>query len=342
MFIFLLGRILLNFSQNETDLKVGIANRGVVHHDTEQAVPLEDWFRIVSETNTFDYVDKTPPEDEIDLYRKYSERYNLPILCGGWFYTIGSDDHLLFRHLENAAKLGTLFHNVQIKAKHADGYDATNEQIVDIYLKAFEHGDRLGCQPCFELHINMWSENFMRIFEVAEEIERRGVPFRMTLDHSHIIFKMDNEFEMNLFNLSHNIKNGSLILDPYIKGNVAQKLIYRNYVSLLHARSVIPNNPKNIMASHPDGSVGRGVQYPFVEPMEGQFHSTWEERKLEPWKEVVRQLLDYHFEGESSPLKFISTEFIPATDYGAGNTYSLLNNSIACAKWIKREIAVRS
>ena len=100
-------------------------------------------------------------------------------------------------------------------------------------MRVSEYGDRLGCTPCFELHINMWSEDFLRIFEVAEEIEKRGVPFRMTLDHSHIIFKMDNDFEMNLFNLSQNIQNGSLILDPYIKGNVAQRLIDKNYVNML-------------------------------------------------------------------------------------------------------------
>ena len=326
---------------NGMGLKVGIANRGVVHHDSEKVVSLEDWFKIVSEANTFDYVDKTPPEDEIYLYRKYSEKYELPILCGGWFYTIGSDENLLFKHLENAVLLGTRYHNVQIKAKHADGYDVTNEQIIDIYMRVSEYGDRLGCTPCFELHINMWSEDFLRIFDVADEIERRGVPFRMTLDHSHIIFKIDNDFEMNLFNLADNIKNQKLILDPYKKGNVAEKLINRNYVNLMHARSVIPNNPKNITATHPNGSVGRGVQYPFLRPLGGQFHTAWDGRKLEPWKEVVRQLLDYHFKENNSPLKLISTEFIPATDYGAGNTYSLLSNSVACAKWIKEQIALR-
>ena len=331
----------MNFFKNGKELKVGIANRGVVHHNSEKVVSLEDWFMIVSEAKVFDYVDKTPAEDEINLYRKFSEKYNLPILCGGWFYTVGIDDHLLFKHLENATGLGTKFHNVQIKSKHADGYNVTNEQIVDLYLRSSEYGDRLGCRPCFEIHINMWSEDFSRIFEVAEEVEKRGVPFRMTLDHSHIIFKMDNDFEMNLFDLSHKIETGKLILDPYSEGNVAQRLIQKNYVNLLHARSVIPNNPKNIMAAHPDGSVGRGVQYPFLEPLEGQFHSVWDESKLEPWKEVIRRLLDYHYKTVNSPLKLISTEFIPATDYGEGNTYSLLNNSIACAKWIKDEITLR-
>lgn len=334
-------RLLMNHDKNETDLKLGIAYRGILHHNFEPAVSLDEWFMRVSECGAFDYVDKTPPEDQFNQYFKLSEKYNLPILCGGWFYTIGLDDHLLFKHLENGAKLGTLFHNVQIKLKHADGYHVTNDQIVDIYLRSADYGDRVGCLPCFEIHINMWSEDFTRIFEVAEEVEKRGVPFRLTLDHSHIIFKIDNDFEMSLFDLSENVRNGSVVLDPYCEGNIAQRLTQKNYVNLLHARSVIPNNPKNITAIHPDGSVGRGVQYPFLQPLEGEFHSSWDEYKLEPWKEIVRQLLDYHHLFKKSPLRLISTEFIPATDYGEGNRYSLFNNSVACANWIKSEIDLR-
>ena len=314
---------------------IGIAYRGVLHNNFEDPVPLEKWFAKVSEANTFDYVDKTPPFEEIGLYEKYSLKYNLPLLCGGWFYILGKDEDLLFKHLEQGSNLGTKLHNVQIKLMHADGYQATNEQIVEIYLRSAEYGEKIGCIPCFEIHINMWSEDFIRIFEVAKKVESYGVPFRMTLDHSHIIFKIDNVHEMNLFNLSSHIKKRNLILDPYKDGNVAQRLIEKNFVNLLHARSVIPNNPKNINAYHPDGSIGRGVQYPFIEPSLDEYHSKWEENKLEPWKEVVRRLIEYNKKEKKSPLKFISTEFIPATDYGEGNKYSLLNNSIACAKWIR-------
>jgi hypothetical protein len=119
---------------------------------------------------------------------------------------------------------------------------------------------------------------------------------------------------------------------------VTQRLINLNYVNLLHARSVIPNNPKNITAQHPDGTIGRGVQYPFVRPLPGDYHSLWNESKLEPWKEVVRQMIAYHNKQNISPLRYISTEFIPATDYGEGNKYSLFESSVACAKWIRNEI----
>ena len=94
-------------------------------------------------------------------------------------------------------------------------------------------------------------------------------------------------------------------------------------------------NPKNIKAKHPDGSIGRGVQYPFIKPLPGEYHSNWDESKLDSWKEVVKQLIYYHSQNEQSPLRYISTEFIPATDYGEGNKYSLFENSVACAQWIK-------
>ena len=85
--------------------------------------------------------------------------------------------------------------------------------------------------------------------------------------------------------------------------------------------------------------MGRGVQYPFIEPGAGEWHSRWDERALEPWKEVIRQLARYHGSSPASPLQLVSTEFIPFTDYGQGAHYSLLDNSVACARWIRREFA---
>ena len=105
----------------------------------------------------------------------------------------------------------------------------------------------------------------------------------------------------------------------------------------MHARSVIPNNPKNIKAKHSDGSIGRGVQYPFIKPLDGEFHSKWDEQKLKPWKEVIKKMIKYHYKYDSS-LECISTEFIPATDYGENNTYSLFNNAVGCAEWIRSKI----
>ena len=138
-----------------------------------------------------------------------------------------------------------------------------------------------------------------------------------------------------MFNLSNQLKEKKIILDPFQEGNISEHWINKGYVWLMHARSAIPNNPKNIGGKHPDGSVGRGVQYPFIKPLDGQYHSEWDETKLEPWKEVVRKVIKHHYTHESS-LECITTEFIPLTDYGEGSTYSLLDNAVACAEWIRK------
>jgi hypothetical protein len=326
--------LLIKLAKN---LKIGIAHRGVLHHSDEESVSLDDWFNEISLSNAFDYVDKTPPKKDFNQYKKLSEKYNLPLLCSGWFYQLGKDENLILENLKMGAELGSKYHNVQIFLHHADGHELTDQEIANVYLKVSDYGEKIGCLPCFEIHINMWSENFLRINSVARIVQEEGGTFRMTLDHSHVVFKMNNEVELGMFGLAEQLENKQIILDPFQEGNISEQWINQGIVSLMHARSVIPNNPKNIKAKHPDGSVGRGVQYPFVKPLEGQFHEEWNEQKLEPWKEVIRKMIKYHYDNDSF-LECISTEFIPSTDYGENNTYSLLDNAVGCAKWIRSEI----
>ena len=106
----------------------------------------------------------------------------------------------------------------------------------------------------------------------------------------------------------------------------------------MHARSTVPNNPKNINAKHPDGSIGRGIQYPFIQPKPGEYHENWDAKLLEHWKLVVTSLINYHYSNQQSPLRQITTEFITPTDYGGGFKYSVFENNVACAKWIKKSI----
>jgi len=320
-------------------LKIGIANRGVLHHNSETNVSLEDWFKEVSQSKAFDYVDKTPSKEDFNQFQKYSEKYDLPILCGGWFYRLGKDDDLLKENLKLGAELGSKFHNVQIFLHHNDGHILSDNEIAEKYLEIYEFGEKTGCLPCFEIHINMWSEAFLRIENVANIVRNKGAIYRMTLDHSHVIFKIDNKEEIGMFDLKNQLINKNIILDPFVDGNISDKWINEGLIWLMHARSVIPNNPKNIKARHPDGSVGRGVQYPFIKPLPGQYHTEWDESKLNHWKEVIIKMLKYHFEN-NSPLECISTEFIPATDYGEGNTYSLFDNAVACANWIREEMNI--
>ena len=84
-----------------------------------------------------------------------------------------------------------------------------------------------------------------------------------------------------------------------------------------------------------NGEAGRGVQYPFIQPQPGEYVAQWEAAKLEPWKMVIRQLFEYLREDSAVPLAQISTEFIPFPDYGGGHGYSIFENSVACAKWLR-------
>ena len=314
-------------------LLVGITGNAVVHSDQDN-FDVDTRFRMAREAG-FDYYDKTPPPGELEIYQKASAKYGLPIRAGGFYYTRGRDEPLLEEHLRMAKELGSVVQNVQIRTLDADGKPVTDAEVAETYLLAAEWGDRLGVTPCFEVHINMWSEHYGRVSRVGELVEKRGVKFNITLDHSHVIFKMDNPREQEIQNMRADIESGSVVLDPFQPGNVASEWIARNYVRHAHARPAVPANPVNIRAKHPDGSYGRGVQYPFIQPKPGEWHAEWSGEQLKPWKEVVRQLLTHHAARTDSALGQISMEIIPATDYGAGAGYSLFDHNIACAQWIR-------
>ena len=326
-------------------LLFGITESGIMHTDEDPNISLENKFQMVKSSGVYDYLDKTPLKEDINRYLRYSEKYDLPILAGGWYYVLGRDEELLMDNLRIGAQLGSIVHNTQIIMDHADGTLVTNDQVAEIYIKAYEFGESVGCIPTFEVHVNMWSEDFRRVEIVAEQVKRKGVPFRMTLDHSHVIFKIDNPIEQDVFSIGKSIDSGDLVLDPNKNNHICGKWINKGFVGHCHARSTVPNNPKNIwqhhscleelVSQHPKNTVGRGIQYPFIRPKKGQWHSDWQESMLEPWKEVIIQLMMYHQNNNESFLRTISTEFIPFPDYGGGAKYSIFENSIACAEWLR-------
>ena len=319
-----------------SQLMLGITEKGILYKDQNRAIDLDTRFRMVKESGIFDYYDKTPEDPNLlDDYLRASEKYDIPILAGGWTYQLGSDEQLFKDKLQLSAKLGSKVHNTQIRMRHADGHLVSDEEVFRFYMEAAELGERCGCYPTLEVHIKMWSEDYRRVSTVANMVEDHGIPFRMTLDHSHVIFKIDNEVEQRVFDIKSAIDSGDLVLDPFKQGSICQEWINRGFVNHCHARTAVPNNPRNTCYTYADGSPGRGVQYPFFAPEPVQFPGEWAEYKLEPWKEVVRQLLRYHAANEDSKLGQISTEFIPGPDYGRGHGYSMFDNSVACARWIK-------
>lgn len=317
-------------------MKLGITEKGIINTKAME-FDLDTRFRMVAESGAYDYYDKTPEDPaEADAYMAASEKYDVPIRAGGWFYKLVQDEPLVKQKLELSARLGSIVHNTQIKANHADDHLVTNDEVMAIYLQAAEWGDQCGCTPTFEVHINMCSEDFRRISQLADMVEARGVPFRFTLDHSHVIFKIDNVVEQKVFDIASAVESGELVLDPFKEGSIRKQWIERGFVQHAHARAAIPNNPRNTFYQYEDGSPGRGAQYPFIEPGPGEYVAPWNESKLEPWKEVVRQLFTYHASHADSPLSQVSTEFIPGPDYGAGHGYSQFEHSVACAKWLRK------
>ena len=322
--------------RNTRDLKFGCTANGTTHQDTN--IPdIATKVRMVKEAGVFDYFDRSPPDEEFGALLKASEANDLPVLASGWFYTLGRDEPLFEQNIHKARLLGTKVHNVQVMTKHVDGHVASNDEVAEFYVRAHEIGMRQGVVPCFEVHVNMWSEHLGRVERVAALVKQRGLPFYMTLDHSHVIFKIDNPREQMVQDMKADIDAGRLILDPAKPGNVAKKWIDANFVHHAHARCAVPANPINTWAKHPDGGFGRGIQYPFIKPKPGEYLAAWDETKLEPWKRVVRDLLAYHATHEASPIRQISCEHIPAVDYGAGHKYSIFEQNVACARWMREE-----
>lgn len=316
-------------------LLFGIQTNGIKHTHDDPMPDVATRFAMVREAGVFDYVDKTPDPDQVEDFRAASARYGLPVRAGGWFYTLGADEALLEDNLRLGADLGSVAHNTQIKLHHADGHVVTDEEVMAAYLRAAEVGAQVGCLPCFEVHVNMWSEDFPRVARVGRMVEARGAEFNMTLDHSHVIFKIDNPEEQKIFGTAEKVASGELILDPFTPGNVIEEWISAGWVRHCHARAAVPNNPRNTPGRHPDGSVGRGIQYPFEQPGPGQYHADWDAALLEPWKEGIRLLMRHHARDPEAKLGQISTEFIPNPDYGEGCRYSLFEQGVACVAWMR-------
>lgn len=328
------------------DLKIGICEPGIRHASANEPASIDEKFCLVRDAEVFDYIDVTPAPEHVAEFERCAQRHNIPILAGSRNYILGLQEHELFENLRIGAGLGSRVHNTQVFMDHAAGHLVTNDEVMAIYLQAYELGENLGCVPTFETHVNMWSEQFGRVLEVADLVEARGVPFRITLDHSHLIFKIDNPVEQAVFGIEQQVESGELVLDPFQENSIFDQWLARDVVAHCHARSVATNNPKNIWAKHPDinnlrsslhpsSVVGRGIQYPFIEPKAGEWHGTWRESELAVWKRVTEQVMHYHSMRADSVLQTISTEFIPFTDYGEGSRYSLLENNAACAQWLK-------
>lgn len=298
-------------------------------------ISIDREFQLVKEAGVFDYIDWLPRPDIVDECIRCSEKYDLPIYTGTFQYKLGRDDVLLEQDMINAVRCGVKVHNVMLFTHHADGHELSDEEVVDCYLRTYDFAQKIGLTTSFEVHVLCWSEQVKRVSPVAQAVRRAGIPFNFTLDYSHCIFKIGNPAEQDISRIRDDVEAGRVILDPFEAGNLCDEWLNQNMVLFAQLRPVSPNGPPNIWARDDAGNFGRGIQYPFLRPKPGEFHSPWYAYRLEASKEAIRKVMRYHLTHPESPLQYMNTEMISILDYGENAGYSIFEHNIAVAKWIK-------
>jgi len=298
-------------------------------------LPVDEQFRLLKESGVYDHFDRMPQPGQEAEYLRASDRHGIPIRTGLWSYTAGRDEALLERNLALCRSAGGECHNIMLYARHAEERAISDEEVVDFYLRAYEAGDRLGICIAFEVHIYMWSEDFRRVNRVADAVRARGVPFNFVLDHSHVLLKVDNPEEQDACGIRADVEAGRLTIDPYEDGNVLDDWISRNTSVWLQMRPVSPNGPKNLGEMKEGGTWGRACQYPFTKPPPGEWFHAWHAYRVEPSKDIVRRVLRHHRDHADSRLRWITTDMLDMADYGGGVKYSLWDQNVAMATWIR-------
>jgi hypothetical protein len=336
---------------------IGCNGRGAQASGLESPVSLteatvEEQFRLVSQAQVFDSFDRLPMPDMVDTFIRCIDRFNLPVLTASWFYALGGDEPLLLEKLRLCEAVGAKQHNIMVYWHDTQGRPVTNEEVADFYLLSYDAGMRMGIEPTFELHVNMWSEDPRRVALVAELVGNRGVPFHFTLDYSHMIFKMGNSSELKISGIADDVASGRLVLDPFQPGNLVDLWLEMGIVRWLQVRSAAPNGPRNIWSlnnpenavaavppysifPYAEGEPGRGILYPFTMPQPGEWHSPWHRSQLDCTCEVVRKVLAHHHAHPDSGLRAITTEMINRPDYAHNARFSLIEQNAAIARFVR-------
>lgn len=320
---------------------LGCNGRGAQASSLQHPVALEEHsideqFRLVKESGVFDYFDRLPLRSNQAEYEKAMAKYELPVHTCSWFYMLGRDEALLHDNLRICQEVGASCHNIMTFTHHADGHVLSDDEIVAHYLDVYEAGDKLGVIPSFELHVNMWTEQYDRVTPIARRIQAMGIPFHYTLDYSHVIFKIGDEAELDISQCREAVASGAMVLDPFEQGSLCQEWLDLGMVKWVQLRTVGPSQPRNAWALNEQGEPGRGIQYPMVPPEPGQWHSAWHAYMIEPSKEAIRLALRYHLRHPDSPLRYLTTEMINLVDYGLNAKYNLFEQNVAAARFMRQ------
>ncbi|OPK10194.1 xylose isomerase [Pseudomonas sp. VI4.1] len=327
----------------EKTFSIGCNGRGVQlssldHPVKQEELSIREQFRLVKEAGVFDYFDRLPLRSNLGEYLQAIDDFQLPVLTSSWFYTLGdeADDAALLDNLKICSEVGSKVHNIMTFTHDNQGLTLTDSQIIDHYIRAYEFGHGLGVEPSFELHVNMWTEDFRRIEPIALKLREQGVPFNFTLDYSHVIFKINNPQELDISGVRREVESLEMKLDPFEAGSLCEQWLDLNIVKWTQLRVVAPNQPKNLWYQNESGEFARGIQYPITRPAIGEWHSEWNAFLTEPSKEAIRKALRYHITHPDSPLEYITTEMINLPDYGAAAKYNLFEQNIEAARFIRR------
>lgn len=316
---------------------IGINIDGVLDHDGLPWPSPAERFARVAASGAFNYIEKNfNPDEDVGPYPELAAQHGLPLRVMGGIYLAGQDEARIADEIMLAGRLGARVFNMQLFARHADGHALSDQEVASQFLFALDHGTAHGCLPSFEVHIDMWSEDFRRIERVAAILARQHVTLRITLDHSHLLFKIDSPQELAASGIADDVAAGRLTLRPDAESEPVYAMWLREgWVAHAHARSVQVAGQPNPWMARGDGRPGRGVQYPLAQPPEGGYHQHWEEAALRPWKLAVQHMLAFKARNPACPLAQVSCEFIPFADYGGGARYSIFDQNLACAQWLR-------
>ena len=300
------------------------------------ATPLSR-FEAVRDAGIFDYINWVPGPSVLSACVSAAEKTGIPMLTGNIITTLGKSDSTVDETMRNARRAGVELVNVMLETYHVDGHELTDDEIVDCFMRFAQAGDAVGVGVSFEVHVDCWTEKYKRVTPIARTILSRGVAFHLTVDYSHVIFKIENPEQQDVSGIREDVEAGRIVLDPFERGNLYEEWLDLNVVDFAQFRPVVPNNPRNIWGKNPDGSEPRGILYPMTKPAPGEWHSAWYAYKLEACKEGLRTAMRYHLENANSPLKYVITEMIPQPDYAMNATFSLIEQNAACARWIRAQ-----
>lgn len=333
---------------------LGCAGLGIQASSAQHPVSLEEptiyeKFELLTEAQVWDFIDHIPIHHGlVDDYIKASQHANLPIYSGYGCYVWGKHEDEFKNNIALTSAVGATYHNIMLAAKDVNYQFLTDQQIAAAYLYFYEYAQKNGVNITFENHVDNWSEDYRRVLKIADLVEREGVPFNLAMDYSHCIFKIENPIESHISFKGE--PEATRQLDPFYADSFADQWLNRNVVHWGQVRPAVPNNPRNLWSEETSpwegygfGRPGRGIQYPFTQPNQGEWPGdVWHAHKLAATKEVIRKMIDHYLSSPDTQFRMMTVDNINLWSYGLGWTYNMFQDSCNVAQYIREIYAERA